>query len=196
MYVPFCVVLLLFVLFCVLFVCKCVLYCCHRVATQLQLTDITITETQHSGYDHYILYTVRCGTTVVMYNQTNCSSCAFGWFSIAIQAVMVTDQKVTEQIRNFTTWGVMHRKEVTKTRHTTEISIFDVHESVHRDTTMKITNKMHYIGSFIIPSQLYMFRAMFSPIIGSTWLYLQYLVAFTQVVAGWCRDSIPGPSSP
>jgi hypothetical protein len=30
-----------------------------------------------------------------------------------------------------------------------------------------------------------MFQAMFSPIIGSTWLYLQYLVAFTQVAAGW-----------
>ena len=29
------------VLFCVLFVCKCVLYYCHRVATQLQLTDIS-----------------------------------------------------------------------------------------------------------------------------------------------------------
>jgi len=33
---------------------------------------------------------------------------------------------------------------------------------------MKITNKMHYIDQFIIPSQLYMFRAMFSPIIRST----------------------------
>ena len=48
--VVICVVLLLFVLFCVLFVfvlfyvlfvCKCVLYHCHRVLTQLQLTDIS-----------------------------------------------------------------------------------------------------------------------------------------------------------
>ena len=31
-----------------------------------------------------------------------------------------------------------------------------------------------------------MFRAMFSPIIRRTWLYLQYLVVFTQVAAGWC----------
>jgi hypothetical protein len=30
-----------FVLFCVLFVCKCVLYYSHRVATQLQLTNIS-----------------------------------------------------------------------------------------------------------------------------------------------------------
>jgi hypothetical protein len=32
-----------------------------------------------------------------------------------------------------------------------------------------------------------MFRAMFLPIIRSTWLYLQYLVVFTQVATGWCR---------
>ena len=31
--------------------------------------------------------------------------------------------------------------------------------------------------------QLYMFQAMFSPIIRSTLLYLQYLVVFTQVAA-------------
>jgi len=33
-----------------------------------------------------------------------------------------------------------------------------------------------------------MFRAMFSPIIGSTWPYLQYLVVFTQFAAGWCLE--------
>jgi hypothetical protein len=37
----------------------------------------------------------------------------------------------------------------------------------------------------IIPSRLYMFRAMFSLIIRSTGLYLQYLVVFTQVAAGY-----------
>jgi len=31
-----------------------------------------------------------------------------------------------------------------------------------------------------------MFRAMFTPIISSTLLYLQYLVVFTQDAAGWC----------
>jgi len=38
-----CIVLYIayFVSFCVLFVCKCVLYYCHRVATQLQLTNIS-----------------------------------------------------------------------------------------------------------------------------------------------------------
>jgi hypothetical protein len=67
---------------------------------------------------------------------------------------------------------------------------FDVHESVRRDTTMKITNKMHYIDQFIIPSQLYMLREMFSLIIRSIWLYLQYLVVFTQVAAGTSRQQL------
>jgi len=34
-----------------------------------------------------------------------------------------------------------------------------------------------------------MFRKMFSPIIRSTWLYLQHLVVFTQVAVGWCLDT-------
>jgi hypothetical protein len=39
----FCVVIRIvcFVSFCLLFVCKYNLYCYHRVATQLQLTDIS-----------------------------------------------------------------------------------------------------------------------------------------------------------
>jgi hypothetical protein len=31
---------------------------------------------------------------------------------------------------------------------------------------------------------------MFSPIIRSTLLYLQYLVVFTHVAAGWCHDDL------
>jgi hypothetical protein len=52
--------------------------------------------------------------------------------------------------------------------------------------SMKITNKMRYIDEFMIPSWLYKFRTMFSPIVRSTWLYLQYLVVFSQVAASWC----------
>ena len=36
-----------FVSFCVLFVCICVLYYCHRVATQLQLTNISSISNKH-----------------------------------------------------------------------------------------------------------------------------------------------------
>jgi hypothetical protein len=66
----------------------------------------------------------------------------------------------------------------------------DIHESVHRDTNMKITDKMHYRDQFIIASQVYMFRAMFSSNIRSICLCLQYLVVFTQVAAGWCRQPL------
>jgi len=35
------VLFLIIMLFCVLFVCKCVMYYCHRVATELQLKNIS-----------------------------------------------------------------------------------------------------------------------------------------------------------
>jgi len=44
-YVLFCVFCFI-VLFCVLLVCKCVPYYCHRVSTQLQLTNISISTKQ------------------------------------------------------------------------------------------------------------------------------------------------------
>jgi len=40
-----------------------------------------------------------------------------------------------------------------------------------------------------------MFRAMFLPVIRSTWLYLQYLVVFTKVAAGWCHGWVETASS-
>jgi hypothetical protein len=52
---------------------------------------------------------------------------------------------------------------------------------------MNTTNEMYYIAQFIIPSQLYVFRAIFLPIIWSTLLYSQHLVVFTHVAAGWCH---------
>jgi hypothetical protein len=39
-----------FVSFCVLFVCICVLNYCHRVATQLQLTNISYIVSYHTSY--------------------------------------------------------------------------------------------------------------------------------------------------
>ena len=43
------------------------------------------------------------------------------------------------------------------------------------------------LAYLFIPNQLYMFRAMFSPITRSTWLYLQLLILSTDVAAGWCH---------
>jgi len=45
----------------------------------------------------------------------------------------------------------------------------DVRESVRRDIIMNTTNEMQLYGLIYYPSQRYMFRATFSPIIRSTW---------------------------
>ena len=70
-FVLFCV---LFVLFCVLFVlfrsayfvfvcvCKCVMYYCHRVATQLQLTNISISIRKNEEERRKSLYCVSVET--------------------------------------------------------------------------------------------------------------------------------------
>jgi hypothetical protein len=62
----FCVVLCIvcFVSLCVLFVCKCILYYCHRVATQLQLTNIYHI-IKHDIFRHLLLSTVK--TLVLTY---------------------------------------------------------------------------------------------------------------------------------
>jgi hypothetical protein len=43
------------------------------------------------------------------------------------------------------------------------------------------------LAYLFIPNQLYMFRAMSSPIIRSTGLYLQLLILSTGIAAGWCH---------
>ena len=44
-----------------------------------------------------------------------------------------------------------------------------------------------FLVYFVVPNQLYIFRGMFSPIIRSTWLYLQHLIQSTHVAAGRCH---------
>jgi len=54
-----------------------------------------------------------------------------------------------------------------------------------------------FLAYLFIPSQLYMLRAMSSPIIRSTWLYLQLLILSTDITAGWCHGwggtAVPPP---
>jgi hypothetical protein len=65
-------IVLLVVLFCILFVCKCVLYCCYRVATQLQLTNISI-----SNSSSFSTVPVQCPVQI---SRLFCSPLC--WFSL------------------------------------------------------------------------------------------------------------------
>ena len=47
----YCSMYCLFVSFCVLFVCKCVLYYCHRVTTQFQLINISISVSIYRAHE-------------------------------------------------------------------------------------------------------------------------------------------------
>jgi len=68
------------------------------------------------------------------------------------------------------------------------VIILDFHESVHRDTIMKGTNKMQLYRLIYYYKSALRVSDDVSPIIGSTCLYLQYLVVFTQAAAGWCLE--------
>jgi hypothetical protein len=63
--------------------------------------------------------------------------------------------------------------------HQEQLTVFTVSGSVHPSCCRLVSWMSRNC------EQLYMFRAMFLFIIRSTWLYLQYLVVFTQVAAGW-----------
>jgi len=71
----FCVVVYIvcFVLFPALFVCKCVLYYCHRVATQLQLTNIS----------YHLSTSTVCLLTIHNYTSRNDNSLYVTQFKIA-----------------------------------------------------------------------------------------------------------------
>ena len=73
----FCVVLYIicFMPFCVLFVCKCVLYYCHRVATQLQLTNISYI----ISYFCKLFYMFRVVTPPIIRSTYNFNSGIWHW---------------------------------------------------------------------------------------------------------------------
>ena len=43
------------------------------------------------------------------------------------------------------------------------------------------------LAYLFFPNQFYMFQAMSSPIVRSTWLYLQLMILSTDIAAGWCH---------
>ena len=69
-----CVVMLLFVLLYVLFVCKCVLYYCHRVTTQLQLTNISLYQSNIEAH----LCNHCCSGKAINITYSECVSVALG----------------------------------------------------------------------------------------------------------------------
>jgi len=58
-----------FVLFCVLFVCKCVLHYWHRVATLLQLTNISYHISYHNIISYHFIYHI---TSHIYHNIISC----------------------------------------------------------------------------------------------------------------------------
>ena len=56
--------------------------------------------------------------------------------------------------------------------------------------SITVNDDQHDVTVYVylfIASQLYMFWAMSSPIIRSTWLYVQLLIISTDIAAGWCH---------
>jgi hypothetical protein len=79
--------------------------------------------------------------------------------------------------------SALHVKGDVFAHHQEHLTVFTVSGTIHPSCCRLVSWWVE------TPFQLYMFRAMFSLIIRSTWLYLQYLV-FTQVAAGWCLDEL------
>ena len=74
------------------------------------------------------------------------------------------------------------------TFHTIQNHKLDVRASVHRSIIVNYDQQdATILIQLFIPNQLYMFRAMFSPTVRSTWLYLQLLILFTDTAAGLCH---------
>jgi len=74
---------------------------------------------------------------------------------------------------------LMEKRQFSENYFTSNISRSIIPNDDQKDPTI--------LAYLFIPNQLYMFRAMCSPIITRTWLYLQLLVMSTDVAAGWCH---------
>jgi len=79
-------------------------------------------------------------------------------------------------------WSALHVSGDVFAHHQEHLTVFTVYGNIHPNSCQLVS----WMTGNHPRNQLYMFRAMFSPIIKSTWLYLQYLVIFTNVAACWC----------